>query len=554
MTQDEHIDPFDYIDKSDKYYDYYDTVVKRANGDVLIVRWHCDFLPGDPPYRLSMGIQEEIPLAGVMPDSRKHAERIAATLEGGDKPLHGKSWEYYREDAATQRGKAALIQPPEYKIHYFRDVIWKRADGEVVVLRTSCLVLSVKRKQVFIRSLPEEEISQIELTDEARKRVFSLAAHLVGGAQKSRCDFTWSDASREHDPSNYWVSLRDKDRIRMRQTTDVPRFASPAALLKNLAFSRDGATLLHSVQQQVFVWDVENARLRGVADGELFGIADDGKTFITRLMDQDWVKRDIAARSGEGRQTFLTDPIPEPQFTLWDAVRCEPLGFASISPDTYPLHQRFHGMADRYRHLIRLDDVFGVIPSRTIDLQTTIHEDAILENWLIAPDNQHLAIIYYVSGGGFDWNGGVCVRLDDGQEAYHFDGGRDGFPSYLFFSREHHWLMSPYGSTLNIYDLTTGNRTRIHELPSGFSVVCAHPVEMLLAETRFDSSISLRDMEQPDSAVRRIKLASQALEIEFHPNGERLAVALKSGGIEIRKVKTGRLAGKLQLDTPKNMP
>jgi hypothetical protein len=261
----------------------------------------------------------------------------------------------------------------------------------------------------------------------------------------------------------------------MPQTTDAPRFASPTTLLKKLAFTRDGTTLLHSIQRQVFVWDLPKARLRGVVDGELFGIADDGNTFITHQVNQDWVKRDIAARSGEGRQSFLTDPIPEPQFTLWDAVLCQPLNFASISPDTYPLYQRFHGMADRYQHIIRLDDVFGVIPSRTIDLQTVIHEGAILENWLIAPDNQHLAVVYYVSGGGFDWNGGVCVRLDDGQKAYSFEGGRDDFPPYLYFSREHHWLMSPYGSALNIYDLTTGSRS--YKIPTNYAVICAHPTK-----------------------------------------------------------------------------
>lgn len=339
----------------------------------------------------------------------------------------------------------------------------------------------------------------------------------------------------------------------MEQIADAPRFASPAALLKKLAFTRDGTTLLHSVQQQVFVWDVEDARLRGVVDGELFGVADDGNTFITRQIDQDWVKRDIAARSGEERQSFLTDPIPEPRFALWDVMLCKPLDFANVSPDVYPPHQRFHGMADRYRHIVRLDDVFEIAPSRTLDLQPATHADAILENWLIAPDDQHLAVVYYVSGGGFDWDGGVCVRLDDGQEAYSFEGGRDDFPPYFYFSHEHRWLMSPSGSTLNIYDLTTGNR--LSKLQSNISVVCAHPSEMLLAEVSYiGSKISLRNLEQPDTPVWEVKLVSEALEVEFHPDCERLAVLLKSGGIEMRSVKTGYLAGKLQLDTPKNMP
>lgn len=97
----------------------------------------------------------------------------------------------------------------------------------------------------------------------------------------------------------------------MKQTSHTPHFASPTTLLKKLAFTLDGTTLLHSVQQQVFVWDVEEAHLRGVVEGELFGVADNGATFVTRQINLGWVKRDVATRSGAGRQSFLADLIPE---------------------------------------------------------------------------------------------------------------------------------------------------------------------------------------------------------------------------------------------------
>lgn len=324
----------------------------------------------------------------------------------------------------------------------------------------------------------------------------------------------------------------------------MPHFASPTTLLKKLAFTLEGTTLLHSVQQQVFVWDVKAVHLRGVVDGELFGVADDGKTFITRQIDPAWIERDIAARSGAGRQSFLADTILEPRFTLWDVALLKRLNFVSTSPRLYPPHQRFHMMADRYRHLIQLNDVFGIAPPRILDLQSATHEEGILENWLIASDDQHLAIIYYVSGGGFDWNGGVCVRLEDGQKAYSFEGGRDDFPPYLYFSRKHHWLISPYGSTLTIYALADG--TRLHKIHSPVSSAAAHPSEMLLAEisdTR--SKISLRDVEHPNTPVWEVKQVSEALDVEFHPDSEKLAVSLKNGSVEIRSVKTGQLLTKL---------
>lgn len=109
------------------------------------------------------------------------------------------------------------------------------------------------------------------------------------------------------------------------QTSDSPRFASPVTLLKKLAFTGDGAVLLHATKQQVFVWDVKNTRLCGTVDGELLGIAEDGQTFITRLSDQNWVKRDIQARSGIGRQSFLADPIPVSRFALWHTMSCTQL-------------------------------------------------------------------------------------------------------------------------------------------------------------------------------------------------------------------------------------
>lgn len=215
MKKDEHIDPFDYIDRSDKYYDYYDTVVKRANGDVLIVRWHCDFLPG--PYILYYGRTEEIPLTALTPDSRKHAERIAASLEGGDKPLRGKSWEHYNEGTETLYGKVTLINPPQYISKYSNDDILKRASGEVVVLRRG-LVFTVAStgEEQLLGLTPVEVIPLDRLTDAARERVLQIAATLEGNDTKIRgknwCGFKWDDnpASKD-DPTNYLVRLRDDD-------------------------------------------------------------------------------------------------------------------------------------------------------------------------------------------------------------------------------------------------------------------------------------------------------------------------------------------------------
>jgi|GEM_PF-4489685 len=214
MSQDDYIDFMEVLDKRERYYDYFDTVHKSSNGEVSIVRHHCDYLPGNPPYRLSIGIDEDIPLSAFTPDSRNHAERIAAKLEGGDKlHVHGKTFEYYGE--APGKGKAALINPPEYVARYDRDLIWMQADGQVVIVRKGRLLLPLPRGEVLIRVLPEEIILLEKLTDRSRRRVEKFAAALEGNDEKiwgkSLCYFKWSDAqSRKKNVANYLVELRDE--------------------------------------------------------------------------------------------------------------------------------------------------------------------------------------------------------------------------------------------------------------------------------------------------------------------------------------------------------
>jgi hypothetical protein len=320
----------------------------------------------------------------------------------------------------------------------------------------------------------------------------------------------------------------------------MPRFTSFSTIIKQLAFTCDGSTLFHWTPQRTFVWEIDQRRRRGSAAGELFGTADDGKTFITRVIDQAWVQRDIHARSGYRRQAFVTDPVPPPRFTLWDVVTGVSLPFTPAAADGFPLHQRLHVMADRYHQQVQLVDVFGIIPLRTMDLQAATHGDALFENWVITPDDRHLAVIYYLSAGGFYWNGGVSVRLSDGEKVFSFEGGREDFPPHLYFSREHQWMLSPYSGNVNLYDLITGKH--VVKFQSAASVISAHKTQKLLAEissTRL--SLRVRHLDRPDQILWEVAFTSQLCDVEFHPDGERIAVVLDTGSIELRAVKTGSL-------------
>lgn len=213
MKPDEHIDPFDYIDTSDRYYDYYDLVEKNAKGEVWITRNHCDFLPSTAPYLLTVHISERFPFVALTPESRSQAERLAATLAGGDQRVGGKSYTHYNEGIETSYGKATLIKSPPYTL-YAPDEIWKRADGEVVILRKHVTVPLLEGVRYF--SLIREDVFLNQLTDECSRRVQQLATNLEGNVDrrwnKSWCRFRWEDyPARLLDPSNYLVTLRGED-------------------------------------------------------------------------------------------------------------------------------------------------------------------------------------------------------------------------------------------------------------------------------------------------------------------------------------------------------
>jgi hypothetical protein len=104
-----HIELYEYLDTSSKYADFYDLVAKKASGEIQIIRHHGDFLPGQPPDLLTIKSREEIPLSALSPESRTHAERIGAALDGGDTLVYGKSYAYYRDETESAKGKAVLV-------------------------------------------------------------------------------------------------------------------------------------------------------------------------------------------------------------------------------------------------------------------------------------------------------------------------------------------------------------------------------------------------------------------------------------------------------------
>ena len=220
---DNHIDPFDYIDKSGQYNDYYDTVQKTSDGKVFVKRSHSIYLPGTTPYSLT-GIGDEIiPLDALTPEALAQVQHIAAKLEGGDKPLFGKTYYVFYWVAKDDEGfnqepdlknRQVTVKAdydfPDREVKQF-DTVYKRPNGEVFVQRD--MEIFLKDAIHPLQSLPSTEIPLENLSPQSLKRVMEIAETLDGHDfpyGKSNKSFRWNEdrLPRWVNPLNRQVILK----------------------------------------------------------------------------------------------------------------------------------------------------------------------------------------------------------------------------------------------------------------------------------------------------------------------------------------------------------
>lgn len=207
---DEHIDPFDYIDKSGMYHDYYDIVVKNADGSIVVERSYGHYLPSKPPYMVNSIGKEIIPLEALTPEALEKVMRLAEPLEAGHRTEGYAFFRWFPEDEENPPSdlsnrqasiQADYIFPNRFTKSY--DIVYKNAEGEISVERKREIYLINPQypDQLYfpIEVLAPEPIPLENLTVESLARVLEIGEGLKGYA-----DFIWDVEIDEEDRKDMW--------------------------------------------------------------------------------------------------------------------------------------------------------------------------------------------------------------------------------------------------------------------------------------------------------------------------------------------------------------
>lgn len=230
-----------------------------------------------------------------------------------------------------------------------------------------------------------------------------------------------------------------------------------------------------------------------------------------------------------------------------------------IAPETYQRHQRLSILANRLKSALKIQDLLeGDSLILSLDLG-----DGLLENWMMVPDNRHIAIAYYLGAGGFESTFGRCVYADTGITAYEFEVSNtaNSLP-LLYSSAEHKIMISNHWRDFDVYDLETGVRLRhISQYDKkpywlfGKSVtVNPHDKWQFAMDYRdaYGSLVVIFNIAEPSSEgkiIKALKQADQIDDIEFFPDGVHIAALLRSGGICVWDTVTEHLIATLSRGT-----
>ena len=342
--------------------------------------------------------------------------------------------------------------------------------------------------------------------------------------------------------------------------------------IKKLWLTPDGSTLLQQSQDRLHVWAVDRAQLLCTVPGSLVGIANDGQMLLTRHVDKEYRRRDVASLAGFFRRELAQYREPPCTFRAWATGSGAERELAAISRDAFAPQQRLTIFANRWQPALMIKETIGPEP---LYQEHQLHFDGLLENWLIAPDNRHLVLVYYVSAGGFDGWTGHCVELATGEVQFEFRASStpDSLPQ-IYFAAEHQLLISNHGSSFDFYHLATGkhlaNISRFDEAPyrvwgSCFAVnpvdrsqfVCSYHQEPYAqwsatmrqkrqnwrAEEYTNSVIIARSSRRSNegSIVAVLKQSAPIVDVVYFPNGTQIAALLDNGEICIWDVSTTHL-------------
>lgn len=368
--------------------------------------------------------------------------------------------------------------------------------------------------------------------------------------------------------------LPKEDPVKIKFFLPEPSFTGLSRNVKNLTITPNGRFLLYEGEHKLQIWEVAKKQLHAIIEGSLVGVANDGQTLITRYVDRKYFLEDMASRSGSFRQELDKFTEPPAVFTAWEIENGRKLNLADISPNTYQRHQRVAIFANRQDPALKIKELLGNNPSIT---KIELAFNGILENWVMAPDNQHIILAFYQSAGGFDGWFVNCVDINTGATKirYQIENAAKSLPP-IYFSQQHKLMISNHPNHFDIYDLKSGTHLckidRFDEPPYKFGGRCfainpQDKTELAIgyhqkAHVRWHQELnSQQDWYLEDyvnsTIVYKLNLANKGdmvailkhgipiKDITFFPDGERVAVLLISGEIQVWHIKTKHILATL---------
>ncbi len=307
--------------------------------------------------------------------------------------------------------------------------------------------------------------------------------------------------------------------------------------MRKLAFTPDGATLLHSTRNKsVAVWAIPSYQLRYICPGSLIGVSRNGQTFLTKSKDT---------------------------FDAWETATGKQCALDELDPQDYDLHQRAVASADELERTLQVQDLLVPALSKTVYVN---YAKARLDAWAVAPNNQDIVVIWYGDVAGHDWARGQCIDIARNMTRYEFEVNRFQGEPAINFSAEHNLLvMSSDDGSCKVYDLLRGRAIRQvwAEGSAHFAHVAAVSPQnqWLLALSTWERSeesrsmlfsIQLQNTEKliRDGAIvqhgkveRVIRETGPIDSLLFSPDGKYLASLVNEDAVHFWNAMTGRLSG-----------
>jgi WD40 repeat protein len=271
-----------------------------------------------------------------------------------------------------------------------------------------------------------------------------------------------------------------------------------------LILAAGGKWLLQTSPQGIQLWDLELQLYMAQVDELFVGIADDGRSFLTRRADA--------------------------TFGAWWINPLQPIEPKTLSSQQYAPDQRYYSLREG-RVQLALYDALGRKAPRYLDLTEQEDPKTICDGRAVSPDGTQIALSFTADFGGQEvaWGGMYTV---EGERRYKFAVSRYAVPPLLHFAPTQPLLaVSSYPDCILLYDVNDGTaRHDLKHTPSGGKALAIAPTEALTVA--YTMAAQVWQLWQADKTLQFEETAViEAL--GFHPDGAQVVCLLADGSLRL---------------------